>query len=162
MPASPHWHKRIPAIRAALAESETPFLDRPAIEKLFRLQSRRAQSLMKACGGTLIGRSAVVGRHELLAYLDQRDISLPPAAKERRHGVLVELRQAAETSSHALDIPRPLPFTTILPDGITLPADGKLLIEYNSAADLLAKVFALTQTAQKDVRAFQAAVERAS
>lgn len=162
MPAAPHWHKRIPAIRAALADSEAPFLDRPAIEKLFRLKPRRAQSLMKTCGGMLIGRSAVVGRAEVLGYLDEVETSLPPSARERRRGVLLELRQTANDGSHAFEIAPPLPFTTVLPDGITLPSAGKLLIEFNSAADLLAKVFALTQTAQKDVRAFQTAVEVAS
>jgi hypothetical protein len=156
MPATPQWHKRIAAIRDALATATPPSLDRPAIEKLFRLRQRRAQTLMKQCGGTLIGRSAVVSREELLLFLDAVEASLPPATKERRKGILVELAKARESE---VSIPQPLPFSTLLPEGVTLPSAGKLLIEFDAAADLLSKVFALTQAAQKNIAAFESAIE---
>lgn len=113
---------------------------------------------MKQCGGTLIGRSAVVSREELLLFLDAVEASIPPATKERRKGILVELAKARESGSE-VSIPQPLPFSTLLPEGVTLPSAGKLLIEFDAAADLLSKVFALTQAAQRNIAAFQSAIE---
>ena len=137
MPAIPHWHKRIPQIRATLSGSGSPLLDRPAIEKLFRLKPRRAQSLMRACGGTLIGRSAVVSPQDLLTYLDTLEEKLTPLARERRSGVLVELGKEAASKVPWLPLPSPGPVGAELPPGVALEAGGRLVIDYASAGELL-------------------------
>ena len=71
MPAKPRWHADLNNIRTSIAALPSPFLDRPAIEKLFGVKRRQANNLMRGLGGYRIGRAAVVGREDLLLKLDQ-------------------------------------------------------------------------------------------
>ena len=49
MPATPGWHAHLPTIRRTLtAMTATPWLDRPAIERLFGLRARQANYLMRS------------------------------------------------------------------------------------------------------------------
>ena len=91
MPAQPSWHLRVPEIRAALASpASPPFLDRPAIEKLFGLRRRQAIRILTACGGYQVGKTFLISRDALLSYLedikDRRGRPDPPAqtADQRR------------------------------------------------------------------------------
>src|ERR1051325_6892651 len=72
MPAQPSWHLRVPEIRASLTHpSSPPFLDRPAIEKLFQLRRRQAIRILTACGGYQVGRTFLISREALLLYIEQ-------------------------------------------------------------------------------------------
>src|SRR5437870_10420459 len=72
MPAQPSWHLRVPEIRAALGSpASPPFLDRPAIEKLFGLRRRQAIRILTACGGYQVGKTFLINRDALLAYIEE-------------------------------------------------------------------------------------------
>ena len=63
--------RRSQQIRTSVAALPSPFLDRPAIEKLFGVKRRQANNLMRGLGGYRIGHAALVGREDLLLKLDQ-------------------------------------------------------------------------------------------
>src|SRR5689334_4253628 len=72
MPVHASWYLRVPEIVAQLHSSAVPpFLDRPAIEHLFRLRRRQAIRLMGICGGYQVGKTYLVDRVCLLRFLEQ-------------------------------------------------------------------------------------------
>ncbi len=162
MPAQASWYLRVPEIVTQLhAPAAPPFLDRQAIENLFRLRRRQAIRLMGLCGGYLVGKTFLVDRSSLLGYLDRLTrAGLVEEALTRKRRVSDALNEsvnfiAAQQTRIAIDSgPRDRP-QVALPPGIELVAPGKLQISYESAADLLARVAELASAAADDFPHFQ-------
>jgi hypothetical protein len=166
MPAQPSWHLRVPEIRAILGgPSSPPFLDRPAIEQLFGLRRRQAIRILTACGGYQVGKTFLVNREVLLAYLEevaaagavdrirQRKLRISAALNEGANHAAAQ-RTQIRTDANLL---RRLPAD--LPPAIELVGPGKLQISFQGATDLLAQIAELAAAATNDFPRFRKIVE---
>jgi hypothetical protein len=163
MPNQPSWIDRLGEITQAIeAPDAPPFLDRPAIERLFGLRRRQSITLMRRLGGYKVGKTFLVARPALLAYLrdpQQRRAADDEAGRFRSVG---ELLARARDQRHLRRIPIPassrssqLDFAG-LPEGIDfLP--GELRIRFEEPQKLLEKLFALSQALANDYESFEAA-----
>jgi hypothetical protein len=162
MPAQPSWHLRVPEIRASLTHSSSPpFLDRPAIEKLFGLRRRQAIRILTACGGYQVGKTFLVHREVLLAYLEevaadgsverirQRKVRISAALNDGANQVAA---QNTRIQTEA-DLLRRLPGD--LPGAIELIGPGKIQISFHGATDLLAQIAELAAAATNDFARFR-------
>lgn len=165
MPAQASWYLRIPEIVAQLhTPAAPPFLDRPAIENLFRLRRRQAIRLMGSCGGYQIGKTYLVDRTSLLCFLEQLTrTGVVSDAVERKRRVRDALNEsanlvAAQRTRIQIDTAaRVRPAN--LPAGMELIAPGTLQISYSGAMDLLAQIAELASAAANDFPRFQKMVE---
>ena len=162
MPSRPRWHARLKEIRAAILALQAPFLDRPAIEKLFGLRPRQANYLMqKMGGGYRIGRATVLDRLELLSRLDRLSGARESAAASSRQARVVEaldqLRHKARP--RRIDPPPPPVAGSALPAGARLLGPGELALSFASPEQLLGVVLSLAQSAAGDFAAFAASLE---
>lgn len=162
VPAQPSWYLRLPEILASLrAEGAPPFLDRPAIENLFRVRRRQAIRLLGLARGYQVGKTFLADRQSLIGYLEQVSSSGAPAqARARKERVLAALNEVASHAAaqkiHARttsEVYRQRPGD--LPDSIELVAPGRLQISYNGAEDLLARIAELAAAAANDFPAFR-------
>ena len=189
MPPPPSWYAHLPAIRAALAELDTPALDRAMVEQLFALSRRGAIRLMaqvRPAQPPRHGVATVVARAELLGWLD-RLLSRRPVhsavqgpvqnavqgALRRRAALRSELAAAAReaearhtpvvsvTASVTHPAPAPTPEDPAggWPVGIALAEPGLLTLRFASAEHLLVLVLALAEEAAADYGEFQARLE---
>lgn len=162
MPVQPSWHLRVPEIRAALGSpASPPFLDRPAIEKLFGLRRRQAIRILTACGGYQVGRTFLISREALLCYMEevqqagsvdrlrQRKLRISAALNEVANHVAAQ-RTQIRTDPELL-ARRPAD----LPAAIELVAPGKIQISYHGATDLLAQIAELAAAATNDFPRFR-------
>lgn len=166
MPAQASWYLRVPEIVAQLhTPTAPPFLDRPAIESLFRLRRRQAIRLMGTCGGYQVGKTYLVDRDALLLFLDCLvRTGVVDAAAQRRRRVRDALCESANFA-----VAQSIRFPTDpvgqngrlgdLPAGIELIAPGKLQISYDGATNLLARIAQLAESAANDFPRFQKTVE---
>jgi len=166
MPARPTWLARVPHILGSLqAETAPPFLDRPAVEILFGVRRRQAIRLLRRCGGYQVGRAFLVPRASVLLFLaaQRADEELPEIEAQKRH-VADFLGQARQS----LSLPRiPLPLAPKLsaitfaglPPGIRL-TPGRLAIEFESATELLEKLFSVSPALVNDFDTVERAWER--
>lgn len=154
MPAQPFWMQRISEILATAKASQVPFLDRAAVENLFALRKRQAIRVMHLIGGYHIGKAFVVGRPELLTWLQK--IAASPkarwseAARERLEVSIEEARSlldrnrkfmvSADARSRKLD---GLPPTVHL-------RPGELRIEFFGLEDLSRQLFELGMAMAND------------
>ena len=162
MPAEPSWHLRVPAILAALADrAAPPFFDRPAVEKLFGLGRRQAIRILAACGGYQVGKTFLVPREALLAYLEgvveTGAVERLRARKLRVSAALAEAANhvAAERTQIRIDPNLRHRPAADLPAAIELLAPGKIQITYHGATDLLAQIAALAAAATHDFPRFR-------
>jgi hypothetical protein len=165
MPAQATWYLRVPEIVAQLHSSTAPpFLDRPAIENLFRLRRRQAIRLMGTCGGYQVGKTYLVDRCSLLRFLDEltRTGIVDEAVRRKRRicealdasaNFVAAQRTRIQVDSGLRDKP------TGLPPGIELIGSGKIQISYEGATDLLARIADLAGAAAHDFPRFQKIVE---
>lgn len=164
MPDQPSWLARVPALEDALAAASAPGLfDRSAIETLFGVRRRQAISLLHHCQGYRKGRKLVATRESVLGLL----------AAARAGGAWEELaeqrRQVAEFLGEArhgltlptLRIPAPARLSEItfagLPPGIHL-MPGQLSVRFDTAEDLVEKLFTLGQALANDYESLEAAL----
>jgi hypothetical protein len=162
MPQLPLWYRRVPEIlRRIKAPDMPPVLDRSAIEELFGVRRRQAIRLLSAAHGYQVGKTFIVDRQALIAYLESVEQSgAAPQARARKRRValaITEVAQYAEaqrvqvrTSPDAL---RRRPAD--LPAAIDLIAPGKLQISFQGAEDLLARIVELAAAATNDFPAFR-------
>jgi hypothetical protein len=163
MPAQPSWYLRVPEILGRLSvPTAPPFLDRPAIEQLFGVSRRQAIRLMGGSNGYQIGKTFLVDRHSLVAFLENVEKSgAAPQARARKQRVLTALHEAAnQTAARRIQIRTDLPSDSgrdgaELPAAIELVAPGKLQITYSGAEDLLARIVELAASATNDFPAFR-------
>lgn len=162
MPAQPSWLLTLPSILEQLRASAVPFLDRPAVEKLFAIRRRRAHALMAGFGGYLVGKTFLIDRAQLIAALESLAAGQDFAVERRRKSRLSEEldRTRAELSGRRIALPSPPSSRdramADLPEGIYL-RPGELRIEFSDAEDLAAKLFELSQAMANDWTAFQKA-----
>ena len=167
MPAAPAWHGRIPAIRATLDQLDTPLLDRAAIETLFGLGRRQAIRLLATLGGHQAGKTFLVTREALVQYLDalatRRPIISEIARRSRVRDALLMIEAEAQASvpsarqEKALAMPVAAPPQSgreSWPEGVSLDRPGELRIRFQSAEELLGRIFALTEDAATDFESF--------
>src|SRR3974390_2091266 len=70
MPDQPSWIERVPKILETLESAGAPpFLDRPAVELLFGVRRRQAIHLLRRFGGYQAGRTFLVPREAVTAFL---------------------------------------------------------------------------------------------
>jgi hypothetical protein len=162
MPALPSWYLRLPDILDELRSPVAPpFLDRPAIEKLFRVGRRQAIRLLGVAKGYQIGKTFLVSRESLAEYLERIEKSgASGQARARKERVLSALNEVANHAAAQrvhirveADVFRRRP--SDLPDGIELVAPGRLQISYQGAEDLLAHIVELASRATNDFDAFR-------
>ncbi len=162
MPAQPSWYLRLPEILASLrADGAPPFLDRPAVEQLFRVRRRQAIRLLGAAQGYQIGKTFLVDRQSLLQYLEKVEASgAPEQSRARKERVLAALSEVvnhvAAQRIHVRansEVYRRRPAD--LPDSIELIGPGRIQISYSGAEELLARIAELAAAAANDFPAFR-------
>lgn len=168
VPKLPHWYERVPEILGRLTVADAPpFVDRAAVEQLFRLSRRQAIRLLAAAHGYQVGKTFLVERQALVDYLNGLENSgAAPEARARKRRVAAALNEVANHAAAqrvqvqtAPDVLRRRPAD--LPAAIELVAPGKLLISYRGAEDLLAQIVELAAAAANDFPAFRKLYERA-
>jgi hypothetical protein len=162
MPALPSWYLRLPDILNELrAPNAPPFLDRPAVEKLFRVRRRQAIRLLGVANGYQVGKTFLVSRDSLAEYLQRIERSgASGQARARKERVLSALNEvanhaAAQRVQIRVDQDVFRRRAADLPEGIELVAPGKLQISYSGAEDLLAHIVELASAATNDFAAFR-------
>lgn len=164
MPPKPTWLRRIPQIRAALAASAVPFLDRAAIERLFGLGRRQAGSLAHKLGGYRVGNALAVDREKILAFLEAAPISAAARQEEDRRYRLSVAIDAAQREVAARRVRIPIEpgahVRTVkdLPPTIRL-VSGELRVAFADSQDLLRQLYQLSRAIAQDFRAFEDAVQ---
>jgi hypothetical protein len=168
MPAQPSWHHRVPQILAILSDPACPpFFDRPAIETLFGLRRRQAIRILTACGGYQVGKTFLAGRETLLGFVSGVEQSgAVEVASLRRRRLSAALNEAANhTAARMTRIAAPPDKLAAdrcgLSPAIELVAPGTLIIRYQGATDLLARIAELAAAATSDFPRFRKLVEEA-
>jgi hypothetical protein len=158
MPAKPRWHAHLDQIRRTVTSLPSPFLDRPAIERLFLVGPRQANNLMRTLGGYRIGTATVVSRDELLLKLEQMAGPRGYAAQAERKMRVVEALDdlRSKTRPRQVAAPPPRRSGSPLPEGVRISAPGELTIAFTSPEDLLGRVMGLAQSAAGDFASFAA------
>ena len=159
MPAQPSWLVRIPAILECLRDPATaPFLDRPAVERLFGVRRRQAIRLMGGCRGYQVGRTFLVDRQAVIEFLEEAERSgSGEQARARKQRVMAFINEGAnQAAARQVQIPRPAgPSHSGLPAGISLSGAGRIEITYGSAEELLSRVAELVTAATRDFGSFR-------
>ena len=124
MPDQPSWIHRLPQITQALeAPDAPPFLDRPAIERLFGLRRRQSIALLRRLGGYQVGKTFLVDRAVLLASTNACGLlTMKPAGSEGLANAWPRLASSAILNAFPFP-PRPASSTSIwraCPPGSTL------------------------------------------
>ncbi len=171
MPAAPTWLPRLAEIRAALEQLDVPVLGRAEIERLFGLRRRQALRLLSPLATLEAGRTGLVERQALLAWLDslaaKKSVALEIGRRQKLDRSLKlhlqTLARQAEARRRAVELPEPVDEEN-WPAGVTLASlsedGGELRIRYRRAEDLLGRVLALTELAAQDPGRFAARVEK--
>ena len=169
MPDRPSWIARVPDILTLLEDPKcAPFLDRAAIEALFRLQRRQAIELMHRVKGYRLAKAFVVDRGALVRYLQKR-VGRSRQERERKQSVLEALGVARREFAESVRRPSlPIPATSLpqnanqgqiagLPPGIEL-APGRLTIAFAAPEELFQKLLELGQALTNDYETIAAAL----
>ena len=165
MAAKSRWWSDIPNIIEQLSAINTPVIDRAACECLFAVRRRRAIDLMQRFGGYRSGNTVLLDRLELIRQLEEVN-NAPEVEQERRRKKhlaeeLSKLEKHRRAAAVRIDVsPRAYDCTVAdLPTGISF-APGKLVVQYNSVEELLARLFELAQAAANDYDRFAAVVSK--
>lgn len=164
MPTYPLWFQRLPDILAHLRELTTPFLDRQAFEKLFRVKDRRARVLMAGLDGIQIGNAWAIERVRLIESLEriqegvkyQTDHTARQGVRQRIAAVIREGKEAAAGSRTVAVIPQntaDFRFSN-LPAGVSL-SRSELKIEFSGFPDMAEKLALFTQALMYDPASFE-------
>jgi hypothetical protein len=151
---------RVPEILAELSGLDVPVVDRAVCERLFRLRRRRAIDLIRCFGGYQIGRTFLIDRPKLVEQLEQirdgPDFKMEWRRKERLAEKLDAIRRLQAGARVAIAV-EPEVLRQRLPDlppGVSL-SPGELHVQFLSAEELLAKLFALAQAIANDYETFE-------
>jgi hypothetical protein len=163
MPDQPSWIERVPKILEILESAGAPpFLDRPAVESLFGVKRRQAIELLRRFGGYQVGKTFLVPREAVLAFLrNPRRLTAAELEKGRFERVADALRHGRqELGQRRISIPIQEETLQIgisgLPEGIRL-APGELRVRFEQPIELLQKLFALSQALANDFNTFERA-----
>jgi len=161
MPDQPSWIDRVPEILKTLESGGSPpFLDRPAVEALFGVRRRQAIELLRRFGGYQVGKTFLAPREAVAGFLRHPQRWAAAAEErgrfERVRDALGEARQ--ELDQRRIAIPTCEAMFRVelggLPAGIVLEA-GKLTVAFATPAELLEKLFALSQALGNDYDTFE-------
>lgn len=164
MPAFPTWYPRAPQILETLNDPDAPSLfDRRAVERLFRVGKRQAIRLLAKCGGYPFGQNFVADRGKIIQFIQgtikgggvAEAIEQQRCAREKLADV--ERKRAAFEARIQPDPAQPE--GDGLPSAVRVLAPGQLLIHYQGATDLLARIAELTEGAGKNYPRFRKLVE---
>ena len=162
MPMKKTWLLRLTQIREALAEMDTPVIDRAVFERLFGVRRRRAIQLMHYFDGYQAGRTFLLDRLALLRQLEPLEASAEFAVEQHRRLRLVEslekLRRARAGAAVIIALPADIRSGTVLPEGVDLRR-GVLRVEFDDVQELLRKLYAVCQEAAGDFETFRAVAE---
>jgi hypothetical protein len=166
MPIKKTWLLRLTEIRKELAALDVPVIDRAMFEGIFGVRRRRAIQLMHFFSGWQAGRTFLVDRLELLRQLEPLEASSEFVIEHRRRQRLVESLEKVRRSRAGARVTIPVEadvdlMGTVLPKGVQLKA-GDLRITFEGVADLLAKLYAISQAAAADFEHFRRAAEEAN
>ncbi len=168
MPSEPSWLDRVHVIAKELDAPGPPLLDRPCIERLFRVKRRQAIRIMEKLGGYQSGKTYQVWRDELRRRLDELAQTKPAQlARERKARAAEDMdRVEKEKAARLTELPdtcdvekrRPLD----LPPTIRLVAPGELKIAFLNLEDLLAQMTQFTAAVLNDHDTMSEMFERSS
>lgn len=163
MPAKPLWLARLPDIRQEIASLPAPVFDRAFVERVFRVGRRRAIQILHHFGGYLAGRTFLVPKEQLLvaidAILNGEDYRQEKRRRERLGAGLEEIRRHTAARVR-LPVASDVWGRDVagLGPGVRLEP-GRLVVEFTTAHDLLAKLFELAQAVSNDYEGFRERVE---
>ena len=155
MPAQPAWFHRLQEILEELRALEVMYLDRLAVQKLFRVQERRARQIMAGLPALQVGNAVAVERQALIAWLENIAAGDRFQWEIRRRARLVEDldRTRRDLAARRVTIPAAAGVrdrsVRELSGGIEL-RPGELRIQFHGAEDLAAKLFELSQAMAND------------
>jgi hypothetical protein len=161
MPDQPSWIHRLPDITQKLEASTAPFLDRPAIEKLFGLRRRQSIHLLRRMGGYQVGKTFLVDRQAVLDFLNDPERRHAAAQEAGRFRIVGAAIAEAQEELHMRRIRLPAHPRVFrlelegLPAGIDL-GSHELNIGFEHPRELLEKLFALAQALANDYERFEA------
>ena len=164
MPAKPLWLLRVPEIIAEVRSLEAPVVDRAAFERLFGVRRRRAINLMQSIGGFQCGRTHIVKREDVIAWLEQVQAgSAFDSEHRRKQRVAAQLDELhRHTAGAHIRIPViPGPSRPELPSGIAL-RPGEMAVSFTTVEELLACLYAFAAAAADDYDTFTAMIESAT
>jgi hypothetical protein len=160
MPAKPPWHAHAREIRRDLEKLPIPVLDRAAVERLFGIERRTAQRLLKTLDGHVSSQVAVVTREAVIAMLDRllqgKPAQAAAARKERLADALSALAREAVPKTTAIATVAVPEATGAWPVGAGISAPGVFQICFNSPEELLGRILAVTELAAADYAGFAA------
>ncbi|HXB56811.1 MAG TPA: hypothetical protein VN461_18765 [Vicinamibacteria bacterium] len=146
---------------ATLKKTTTPFLDRAAVQTLFRLQRRQAGYLMKKLGPAeyRVGKAFVVRRHAVVTLLEAKRNGKPYKAEELRQRSLREALDEARREQKARSVrfkiaPEPPRKMAGLPDQVRL-APGELRVTFATTEELLQLLYDLSRAIAHDFPTFE-------
>jgi hypothetical protein len=161
MPPKPSWMKRIPDIKASLeASSAAPFLDRPAVEKLFRLHRSQAVKLLRKLSSHQVGNALAAPRERVLAFVRAAQKDKEYRAEQVRRQRVGEVLQEAKADAAARAVRFPIAPSSLprslaeLPPSIRL-TPGHLAISFNDPKELLQQLYALSRALARDFSALE-------
>jgi len=164
MPNKPSWLLRVNGILEDLNSEDMavhPFLTRAAVEKLFGLKRRRAIELMHSVEGYQIGKTLVVNRARLAAWLRRASLGEQVWWEQARHTrveeALEQVRQEREARKQRAVVPRSTLELKIegIPPTVSI-RPGELRVEFSGADDLFRQLFELAQAMKNDYERFKA------
>ncbi len=141
-----------------------PVVDRAVFERLFGVRRRRAIQLMGFFGGFQAGRTFLVDRVDLISQLHPIEASADFVMEQRRRQRLIDALDKLRCASVAARVVLPVSNNALrrqvndLPDGVELKRSS-LAVRFQTAEELLAKLFELSKAAANDFEAFRDAVE---
>jgi hypothetical protein len=158
MPAKPPWHAHAREIRRDLEKLPIPVLDRASVEKLFGIERRTAQRLLKTLDGHVSTQVAVVTREAVIAMLDRllsgKPAQAEAARKERLADALAELAREAVPKTTAIATVAVPEAAGAWPAGVGISDSGVFQICFNSPEELLGRILAVTELAAGDYAGF--------
>jgi hypothetical protein len=160
MPARPQWFHHVAAAQEALRASSALVVDRAGIEKLFRVSPRTAVRMMARFGGYQAGKTFLIGREDLIEALDRLHADETFEHELRRRQRVTEDLERTRQDLKARQVKLPVSAdagpgrASSLPSGIQVVRPGVLEVEFESAEDLLARLFELVQLAGRDLPGF--------
>ncbi len=157
MPRPISWLPRLHEIAKAVTNSVRSHYDRHDVEKLFELQPRAAQELLKLLPSTQVGTSRLLDREVLVSFLMRvRDTENTTELfdKLREEKVAVSKRRLRSLVRRDLDVVS----ITSLPDSIILTR-GRLEVSFETVEQLAECMLMLARVLESEGEEFAKAYE---
>ena len=159
MPHKPEWYLQVPEALAMLRKFPAPVVDRAGLETLLGVSRREAVRLMHRFGGYQAGRTFLVGRDELSRQLETiRDGDAYQGESRRRERLDQTLRRMRRVVIQVTDEGKDRNLMN-LPLGVDLERN-KLEIRFESAEDLLSKLFEFSRVISDDYDSFCSLIDK--